>query len=83
MGVDWRGCHVRAAVARQRRAFPKIINLAAHASGGAPARSNAPTLHVAGGEWASGEWAEAKELIIMGPSRDDVAFTPPPDLLSL
>ena len=31
MGVDWRGCHVRAAVARQRRAFPKIINLAAHA----------------------------------------------------
>jgi DNA adenine methylase len=32
---------------------------------------------------ADGEWAEAKELIIMGPLRDDAAFSPTPDLLRL
>jgi DNA adenine methylase len=32
---------------------------------------------------AGGEWAEDKELIIMGPLRDDVVFTAPPDLLGL
>jgi DNA adenine methylase len=32
---------------------------------------------------AGGQWAEAKEIIVMGPSRDDAAFAPPPDLLSL